>query len=178
MLRDTWISDVKQRLKTTIHENLTETEKTNFRLGVKVGYRLAMQHMRSRTNNINTSRKKRRISVIKVNPYINDILIEVAKLNFVTVEDILSSSRRRELVVARSIIINVLRELTPMSLPNIGQILSDRDHTTMIHHTNMKARKESFWFDGSYVWERYLQIYNQFALRKIDQPLNPANIER
>ena len=44
-----------------------------------------------------------------------------------------SPSRTRTLVTARQIAMYLLRELTEMSLPKIGQVLGGRDHTTVIH---------------------------------------------
>lgn len=50
-----------------------------------------------------------------------------------TVEDLMSKSRNRTLVTARQIAMYLLRELTEMSLPKIGQALGGRDHTTVIY---------------------------------------------
>ena len=50
-----------------------------------------------------------------------------------TLEELTSKSRTRTLVTARQIAMYMLRELTEMSLPKIGQVLGGRDHTTVIH---------------------------------------------
>ncbi|EZP34670.1 MULTISPECIES: chromosomal replication initiator protein DnaA [Micrococcus] len=50
-----------------------------------------------------------------------------------TLEELTSKSRTRTLVTARQIAMYLLRELTEMSLPKIGQVLGGRDHTTVIH---------------------------------------------
>ncbi|WP_390905047.1 chromosomal replication initiator protein DnaA [Nesterenkonia marinintestina] len=50
-----------------------------------------------------------------------------------TVEELMSKSRNRTLVTARQIAMYLLRELTEMSLPKIGQALGGRDHTTVIY---------------------------------------------
>jgi len=50
-----------------------------------------------------------------------------------TMEELTSKSRTRTLVTARQIAMYLLRELTEMSLPKIGQALGGRDHTTVIH---------------------------------------------
>ena len=50
----------------------------------------------------------------------------------VTLEDLRSKSRTRTLTNARQIAMYLLRELTDMSLPRIGQELGGRDHTTVI----------------------------------------------
>ena len=48
-------------------------------------------------------------------------------------DELTSKSRTRTLVTARQIAMYLLRELTEMSLPKIGQELGGRDHTTVIH---------------------------------------------
>ncbi|MBE1525210.1 chromosomal replication initiator protein [Nesterenkonia lutea] len=50
-----------------------------------------------------------------------------------TVEELTSKSRNRKLVNARQIAMYLLRELTEMSLPKIGQALGGRDHTTVMY---------------------------------------------
>ncbi|MDO5749599.1 MAG: chromosomal replication initiator protein DnaA [Rothia sp. (in: high G+C Gram-positive bacteria)] len=51
----------------------------------------------------------------------------------VSLEDVRSKSRTRTLTNARQISMYLLRELTDMSLPRIGQELGGRDHTTVMH---------------------------------------------
>lgn len=51
----------------------------------------------------------------------------------VSLEELRSKSRNRTLVTARQIAMYLLRELTDMSLPKIGQELGGRDHTTVMH---------------------------------------------
>ena len=46
-------------------------------------------------------------------------------------EDIVSSKRTKDIANARHIAIYVIRQVTEMSLPNIGKILG-RDHSTVI----------------------------------------------
>ncbi|GGK47639.1 chromosomal replication initiator protein DnaA [Micrococcus flavus] len=50
-----------------------------------------------------------------------------------TMDELTSKSRTRTLVTARQIAMYLLRELTEMSLPKIGQELGGRDHTTVMH---------------------------------------------
>ncbi|RII42357.1 chromosomal replication initiator protein DnaA [Galactobacter valiniphilus] len=50
-----------------------------------------------------------------------------------TIEELNSKSRTRTLVTARQIAMYLLRELTDMSLPKIGELMGGRDHTTVIH---------------------------------------------
>ncbi|HEX6945984.1 MAG TPA: chromosomal replication initiator protein DnaA [Acidimicrobiia bacterium] len=57
---------------------------------------------------------------------------------FVT-EDLLSSSRRQPLVLARQIAMYLCRELTDLSLPKIGEKFN-RDHTTVLHSVEKVKR--------------------------------------
>ena len=58
---------------------------------------------------------------------------ETANYFGLTVEDLGSSSRSRQLVNARQIAMYLCRELTELSLPKIGQAFGGRDHTTVMH---------------------------------------------
>lgn len=61
------------------------------------------------------------------------VLAATAAYFNVTIEDLQSKSRNRTLVTARQIAMYLLRELTDMSLPKIGQEFGGRDHTTVMH---------------------------------------------
>ena len=65
---------------------------------------------------------------------INDgqILKAVAEFFNLTVEDIVSHTRRKEIVEPRQIAIYLLRDISELSYPYIGEKLG-RDHTTAIH---------------------------------------------
>jgi len=64
---------------------------------------------------------------------IGTIQAETAVYYALTVEDLCSSSRSRQLVTARQIAMYLCRELTELSLPKIGQAFGGRDHTTVMH---------------------------------------------
>ncbi|MDP8929452.1 MAG: chromosomal replication initiator protein DnaA [Actinomycetota bacterium] len=64
------------------------------------------------------------------------IMAETAAYFGLTVEDLSSSSRTRQLVNARQIAMYLTRELTDLSLPKIGQAFGGRDHTTVMHANN------------------------------------------
>ena len=61
------------------------------------------------------------------------IMDEVADYFALSVEDLCSPSRSRQLVTARQIAMYLTRELTDMSLPRIGKAFGGRDHTTVMH---------------------------------------------
>jgi chromosomal replication initiator protein len=68
------------------------------------------------------------------------IMTETANYFGLTLDDLCSTSRTRQLVNARQIAMYLTRELTDLSLPKIGQAFGGRDHTTVIHATNKISR--------------------------------------
>ncbi len=67
------------------------------------------------------------------------IMEEVADHFSLTVEDLCSPSRSRQLVTARQLAMYLTRELTELSLPRIGKAFGGRDHTTVMHATKKIA---------------------------------------
>lgn len=61
------------------------------------------------------------------------IVANTAEYFDLTIDELNSKSRTRTLVTARQIAMYLLRELTEMSLPKIGEMMGGRDHTTVIH---------------------------------------------
>ncbi len=71
----------------------------------------------------------------------SDLIIkETADYYALTREDLLGQSRSRPLVTARQVAMYLCRELTPLSLPKIGDAFGGRDHTTVMH-ADSKMRK-------------------------------------
>ncbi len=68
----------------------------------------------------------------------------VADFFHIKVADILSRRRTRNLARPRQIAMSLTRELTQMSLPNIGEAFGGRDHTTVLHACDViKTMRES-----------------------------------
>ena len=61
------------------------------------------------------------------------IMQTVADYYSITVNDLVCHSRRREITVPRQIAMYLTREMTNLSLPQIGQVFGNRDHTTVLH---------------------------------------------
>lgn len=59
----------------------------------------------------------------------------------VKVADIRGPSRRKNCVLARAIAMFIIREITPLSLAEIGQLFRNRDHSTVLHACE-KIRKQ------------------------------------
>jgi chromosomal replication initiator protein len=64
---------------------------------------------------------------------VDTILAEAAAYFGVTVDDLRSQNRSRPLVQARQIAMYLVRDLTDLSLPKIGEVFGGRDHTTVLH---------------------------------------------
>jgi len=83
----------------------------------------------------------------KVTPAL--ILNETATMFGLTVEQLTSKSRTRDLVHARQIGMYVCREMTDLSYPQIAKEFGGRDHTTVIHayekvSTRMKDKHKTY----------------------------------
>ncbi|MGH2699978.1 MAG: chromosomal replication initiator protein DnaA [Actinomycetota bacterium] len=79
-----------------------------------------------------------------------DLVIAVAAEYYdITPDEIRSSNRSRPLVNARQMAMYLCRELTDLSLPEIGRRFGGRDHSTVLHANNkirrqMQERQSSF----------------------------------
>jgi len=60
----------------------------------------------------------------------------VARSFGVTIADMLSERRKRDVVVARQLCFVLGRCLTPLSFPKIGKLMGFRDHSTVQHGAN------------------------------------------
>ncbi len=62
-----------------------------------------------------------------------DIINQTAQYFLLSVDDLYGPSRSQAVATARQIAMYLCRELTNLSLPKIGQLFGNRDHTTVIH---------------------------------------------
>ena len=71
----------------------------------------------------------------QVGPEITSSLIMEVTATFfgVTMDDLCGSSREKDYVTARQMAMYLCRELTDLSLPKIGALFGNRDHTTVMH---------------------------------------------
>jgi len=87
---------------------------------------------------------KREISVAMIQE-------EISEYFGFSIEELCSPSRSRQLTTARQIAMYLIRELTALSLPNIGKAFGGRDHTTVIHANKKIAG----------LMQEKQQVYNQ-----------------
>jgi hypothetical protein len=153
---------IRLRYSANAYENLTDRERKLYRLGFKTGYKLAREYFKTNAFSKPTVVKE----VIKY-VTINDVVVPmnvkqalaiIANQLGIDVNEILAKTRIQSAVIARSILINVLRDKYAMPFTKIGVLLGNRDHTTMIHHVRMKMKKEHFWQPDHIIWNRYKYV--------------------
>lgn len=154
--------EIKLRYSFSSFANLTSAEKKIYRTGFRTGYKLARQFFRTNYRYKQTIIKEVvkyvTINDVVVPENVKEILTIVANQLGVNVNDITAKTRIQQAVIARSILINVLRDKYDMPFTKIGVLLGNRDHTTMIHHVRMKINKEHFWKPENVIWNRYQYV--------------------
>jgi len=74
----------------------------------------------------------------------SQVIETCAKFYNISVPEIVSASRSREMVQPRQVAMYLIRQETDASLPEIGGLLGGRDHTTVIHGVErIKERLET-----------------------------------
>jgi chromosomal replication initiator protein len=96
-----------------------------------------------------------------------DIINITATFYQLTVDDLYGSSRSQTIALARQVAMYLSREMTNLSLPKIGQLFGNRDHTTVMY-ANKKI---------SELMKERRSIYNQVTelTSRIKQSSNYAN---
>jgi len=154
--------EIKLRYTFNSFANLDARERKIYRTGFRTGYKLAREYFKSNIRYKQTVVKE----VIKY-VTINDVVVPenvkkmlsiVANQLGIDVNEILTKTRVQSAVIARSILINVLRDKYSMPFTKIGVILGNKDHTTMMHHVKMKINKQHFWQPGHIIWSRYKYV--------------------
>lgn len=77
------------------------------------------------------------------------ILRETTRKHNVSIEDICSKRRSYSIVLARHEACYRLRDETTLSYPQIGTVLGDRDHTTVMHGVRKHAERHGLPLPGS-----------------------------
>ncbi|MSS12687.1 chromosomal replication initiator protein DnaA [Bifidobacterium tsurumiense] len=88
-----------------------------------------------------------------------DIIGQVAKYFHLTFDDLVGRSRTKNVAMARQVSMYLAREMTSMSLVDIGEVFGGRDHTTVMHaytriSNEMQEKQEIY----NYVMELTVQL--------------------
>ncbi|WP_434734851.1 chromosomal replication initiator protein DnaA [Bifidobacterium sp.] len=70
-------------------------------------------------------------SDVEIKP--TDIIGQVAKYFHLTFDDLVGRARTKNVALARQVAMYLAREMTSMSLVDIGEVFGGRDHTTVMH---------------------------------------------
>jgi len=73
------------------------------------------------------------------------IMKVISKHFKMSIEQMIKTGRKREVVQARRITYYFLRKYTRLSLKNIGELVGGKDHTSVIH--GLKSLKDLRWSD-------------------------------
>jgi hypothetical protein len=88
-------------------------------------------------------REQHYLRALRRRPTTQTIQRVVARHYGVSVIDLVSGRRTQPLAFIRHIAIYLVRELTALSMPSIGRLFGDRDHTTILHAVRkVQARRE------------------------------------
>ena len=93
-----------------------------------------------------------------------DIITQVAKYFHLTFDDLVGRARTKNIALARQIAMYLAREMTSMSLVDIGEVFGGRDHTTVMHaytriSDEMKEKQETY----NYVMELTVRLKHHSA---------------
>ncbi|NEG55617.1 chromosomal replication initiator protein DnaA [Bifidobacterium platyrrhinorum] len=94
---------------------------------------------------------------VEVKP--TDIISQVARYFHLTFEDITGKSRMKNIAIARQVAMYLTREMTSLSLVDIGKVFGGKDHTTVMHacdriSNGMQDRQEIY----NYVMELTVRL--------------------
>ena len=87
-----------------------------------------------------------------------DIIRIVSEYFKFTPDDLYGNSRVQAVAQARQIAMHLCREMTPLSLPKIGQIFGGRDHTTVMYATR---KITSMMSDRRYIYNQVTDIISR-----------------
>ena len=154
---------IRLRYSANAYVNLSDRERKLYRVGFKTGYKLAREYFKTNTIVKQNTVIKEVIKYVTINDVVVPMNVKhaltiIANQLSIDVKEILTKTRIQPAVIARSILINVLRDKYDMPFTKIGVLLGNRDHTTMIHHVRMKMNKKHFWKPDHIIWNRYKYV--------------------
>ena len=162
------VQEIKVKLKNSGYDT-SKADNFMYRVGFKTGYKIALQHQKKRkqsyTVEIMKELRQEKIqteNVINPNPKeVNIILQAVMDYTHIGKKELFSSSRPMHISIARSLCFILLRELLHISLPRIGYMVGNKDHTTVIHHLRSKYLQQGLWKPQHKIWMYYEELKNK-----------------
>ena len=94
---------------------------------------------------------------------VDDILEKVCNHFGVTVQQVMSRSRKRDIALARQVAMYFAQKYTKMPASRIGQLIGNRDHSTVIHSCSTIEKRLKV--DKAFA-EEVNSIENSFKLKK------------
>jgi chromosomal replication initiator protein len=73
-----------------------------------------------------------------------------------SVQDLIGQNRSAKFAVPRQMVMYILREFNEVSLPQIGELLGGRDHTTVMHGINKVRADEKLKKQVENMWQNFL----------------------
>ena len=131
-------SDVIEFVAKQVQSNVRELEGALTRL-------LATSEMTGRVINVQFARDTL-VDLVGRRAHItpSQVIETISKYYSISLQELVSASRNKELVVPRQVAMYLIRQETDASLPEIGGLLGGRDHSTVIHGIErVKERLES-----------------------------------
>jgi chromosomal replication initiator protein len=86
----------------------------------------------------------------------NRILELVASQQGVSVQELIGQNRSAKVALPRQMAMYILREFNEISLPQIGELLGGRDHTTVMHGINKVRADEKLKKQVENMWQNFL----------------------
>lgn len=164
--------ELKQRLKPAQFQNISKEDSFMYKMGVKAGYRLALQQLNNGKETLKTKVKveyaKSNYNTAEMNRLANFVIDSVCLQFNVDKNNLLSDNRFRKYVRPRSVIINILRHISKFSTPQIATAIN-RDHTTVLHHLKSKDSKNYCWrenLSNKICWQVYDIVSHQLTANK------------
>ncbi len=103
------------------------------------------------SNDVQVAKKKTKLDV--------DVIQELVSVHMgITIEDMRSKSRKHEIALARQMAITLTKNLTRLTLKQIGAAFGGRDHATVLHSIRTI---ENYCFTDKMVKKDYETLYNQ-----------------
>jgi len=150
------ITTLKRALKAPMFEKLTDRETTIYRTGFRFAYKIAKEAFKLKRQNNFLFRKTSSRRLPKLEELYKTI-ITVCDHYKVAKKDVIGKNRRAAVCRVRSILINLFFETYDINLSEIGRYFG-MDHTSILHHTNLKKHNQRWWCEGSAIWKDFEEL--------------------